>query len=286
MDCARPTCRSCACRVCVRVTAGRCCIRTRTTRSTASRGDLRSSVGNGTNTLQSLKGIPSQQEAVSLVARIPLVGGDCMPNPHSVVDGIQTLTLLPGHAPGGTGFMAVRFLSGRTARLDMAAPHASVWLQVLDSLQQEGEPAYVEVDPKTDIITRLLAPLRVRVTGINPLQVGGAVEVELEVSQARHQLRPTNPDFAQLLAALQNAQAQGGEVFVTETVNDHEIIDVRPAFPFAAAVAGPPAAGGLPPPGAPPMAAASIVTPARAQALFNLVNAQTCNALAPAVPCI
>ncbi|HYT87982.1 MAG TPA: protein-glutamine glutaminase family protein, partial [Gemmataceae bacterium] len=209
-----------------------------------------------------------------------------MPNPHSVVDGIQTLTLLPGHAPGGTGFMAVRFLSGRTARLDMAAPHASVWLQVLDSLQQEGEPAYVEVDPKTDIITRLLAPLRVRVTGINPLQVGGAVEVELEVSQARHQLRPTNPDFAQLLAALQNAQAQGGEVFVTETVNDHEIIDVRPAFPFAAAVAGPPAAGGLPPPGAPPMAAASIVTPARAQALFNLVNAQTCNALAPAVPCI
>lgn len=126
-------------------------------------------------------------------------------------------------------FITLQFASDQSARLDMSSPQAAVWASVLDSLRLSGQPAYVEVDPSTNVVSTLLIPLRVRVASLTPTAAGDAVEVELIISHARHTLRRDHPDFDRLLAALEQARDQGAEVLVTESPESHAIIDVRPA---------------------------------------------------------
>lgn len=123
----------------------------------------------------------------------------------------------------------VKFTGGKAAALDMTTPRSAVWADVLDSRRRADQPVYVEIDPETNQITELLLPLTVRVEQINPLDKGGDVEVELVISHARHYLRRKRAGFDEMLKSLQAARKQGTEVLVTETPNDHEIIDVRPA---------------------------------------------------------
>ena len=102
------------------------------------------------------------------------------------------------------------------------------WEAVLDDLRQANEPVFLETDPNTNIITQVLLPKSVVVADIAPAPVGNKHEVDLEISQARHYLNTTNPDYQELLSALTVALKQGAAVLVTETLDDHEIIDVRP----------------------------------------------------------
>jgi hypothetical protein len=176
-------------------------------------------------------------------------------------------------------YVDIAFEGGRKARLDMTTSRAAVWADILDSLRQAGEPAYVEIDPASGDITELLRPLRVRVGALTPDATGDTVEVELIISAARHYLRATNPDFQELLSILQTAQQQGSTVLVTETLDDHEIIDVK-------LLPGPP--GPEPAEEPPPVGPADTipVTPQRAQQLFDLMNARSCAPATAQAPCI
>lgn len=201
-----------------------------------------------------------------------------MPKPNVIVDRVKSLdhpnrplaiaqgVRLPGHV--------VVHLAGGTSLLDLQDPRAAVWEGILDDLRQTNEPVYLETDPTTNVIQQLLYPLSVVVAGIAPAPVGNLHEVELEISQARHYLNTANPDYQQLLNALTVARQQGAPVLVTETLAEHEIIDVRPApAPFA----GGPALMVMPPAGPfgnPPAVTAGI-TPQQAQQLFALVASQS-----------
>jgi sugar phosphate isomerase/epimerase len=109
----------------------------------------------------------------------------------------------------------------------MTADRSRIWADVLRSLSESGQPAYVEIDPETSAITQLLLPIPYRVQRIAPARDG--LEVELVISHARHYLRKSNPRFEELRKALEAARAAQAPVLVTETLNEHEIIDVRPA---------------------------------------------------------
>lgn len=207
-----------------------------------------------------------------------------MPHPHAIVDVVSRIDP-PLQAPAATvlnatpGGLTIRFASGQTARLDPADPQSVAWAEILDDLRKLHAPVYVEVDPRTGAITRLLIPLTVTVSAVHPTAAGD-VEAELEISHARHVVRPTNPDFKQIVAALQAAQRQGTPVIVTETEDDHEIIDVRSA---------PPAVGpALAPTTGPPTVnlALQAVTPQRAQQLFDLVSLKSCHPVTVPPPCI
>jgi hypothetical protein len=177
--------------------------------------------------------------------------------------------------------VAIQFNGGQSAFLDMSSSQSAVWASVLTSLSQADLPAYVEVDPATNVVTQLLVPLRVRVGNLTPSPDDDAVDVELIVSHGRHTLRRTNPDFDQFLELLQTARDQGTTVFVTETPDTHEIIDVRQApAPLALPefeATTPPNLDLVPTP----------VTLQRAYELFNMVNSQLCcpgDAPAPCIP--
>ncbi len=156
-----------------------------------------------------------------------------MAKPNAFVDGVSGLSRPPeamaakmARAP--SRFVTVSFQGGRSGLLDMTVSRSAVWAEVLDSLRQTSQPAYVEVDPETNIITELYCPVVVRVGALNKIGKSDDVEVELVISHARHYLRRKNPDFKRLLEILQTALKKKMMVVVTEAHDGHEIIDVRP----------------------------------------------------------
>lgn len=175
----------------------------------------------------------------------------------------------------------VHFDNGRSAGLDSADPSAATYTAVLDELSRMTLAAYVEVDPATQAIKRLLVPLEDKITKI-VLTRSEDIEVELEVSNARHFLKRTHQDFESLLKTLRDAREKGIPVRVTENESGEEIIDVSP----------------VPNPPSPAMQATlrtssadlsqelHTVTPARAQELFSFVADRSCDPITPRPPCI
>lgn len=205
-----------------------------------------------------------------------------MPNSNAFVDFVGPgPSPLEAFVPGltaGPQHVTIPFQRGRSGWLDLSKPHATVWASVLDSMRQFNAPAYVEIDPATNEITNLLVPLSVGVENITP--VGNDREVELVISHAKHFLRAANPDFEQLLEALERARANKTLVAVTETA-DHDIIDVRP-LPGTSVTARLESA-------AEEIAAPSptvSVTLGQVQQMFNLVSPKICCPATAAAPCI
>ncbi|MDX2138701.1 MAG: protein-glutamine glutaminase family protein [Chloroflexota bacterium] len=207
-----------------------------------------------------------------------------MPNPNALVDGVNSVAPLTESTTAqstaqGSQYRSVTFQSGRSALLDLAQPRSQVWAEVLEDLRRTNQPVYIEIEPETNLISELLLPIVYRVGEITPTTDG--MTVELIISHAIHTLQRSNPDYDELLATLETARDQRTAVIVTETLNEHEIIDVREApAPFVEADAAP---QDIRPEMAPP---ASVVTMQRARELFALVNARVCCAGNPTAPCI
>lgn len=233
-----------------------------------------------------------------------------MPNPNAVVSTI--LRFEPAmDRPAEEMLRAERGLSveladGRLARLDPADPRSAGLAQVLDGLSKQRLPVYLEVDPATSAITRLLIPHVTRIMGIRPIDEG-VFGVELELSHARHVLRRGSTDFEEMEGQLRGALRTGARVILTED-DAHEIIDIRAYTP------GP---EGPPPPFPEPEFPPRLPWPWRwirqllyrvwlwpwwpwwwfwwwfrckstttAQQVFNAMNATSCNPLTVPPPCI
>jgi hypothetical protein len=200
-----------------------------------------------------------------------------MANPQAI---FGTITEITRDERGGN----VILVDGKTVRFDPADKRASAFASILDDLRQRKMPVYIETDPASGFIKRVYLPKLVRVERISETPDG--VSVTFEQSHARHVVRRDSADAAELLQALRQA---GKERWLAVTVNDAaEILDVRPYDP-------PFELPRLEPPPARAQWWTSIwwpwnwfgcVTKTRAQQLFNLCAATTCNPLTVPPPCI
>ena len=148
---------------------------------------------------------------------------------NALVEGISDLARpapdRSGEMPGvAEDYLEVRFESGRSGLLDMREHRSTVWADVLRSLHEQNEPAYVEIDPETGEITELLLPIRLSVLRVEPVDDG--LVLELSPSHGAHYLRRSHPDFGELRTLLEQAREPRAQVLVTET-DHHEIVDVR-----------------------------------------------------------
>ncbi len=155
-----------------------------------------------------------------------------MPNPNAVVS--RTIRLDPplDRAPAEM-LRAERGLSvvldgGRRARLDPGNPRSAGLAQILDGLSKQRLPVYLEIDPATEAITRLLVPLVARVVSIS--STGNVLDVELDSSHARHLLPLGTPDSADLQRLLREALQSHQAIVITED-DAHRIIDIRTFTP-------------------------------------------------------
>ncbi|HMF90724.1 MAG TPA: protein-glutamine glutaminase family protein [Candidatus Angelobacter sp.] len=217
-----------------------------------------------------------------------------MPNPNALVGLVGridppveklSVTEYLRKYPGG---VAVVLEGEQTARL-LPGDRTAGMLEILEQLRQLRAPVYLEVRPESKEITRLLIPLVTRVSNVS--ESGADFEVDLQASHARHQVKRKNPDFAQLLETLRAAREKNATLIVTEA-DDHEIIDARPSE-----VESNLRPGAIPTPGKEGpgwfrrlcrrwFGCLCCVTPKRAQELFDLCSATTCNPLTVPAPCI
>lgn len=211
-----------------------------------------------------------------------------MPNPNAVVSRVVRLEEF-----------SVELEGERRVRLEQADPRSARLAQILNDLARQQLPVYLEVDPETSVITRLLIPHVARVARLDTTEDG--YEVELEFSHARHFLLRSSPDFAELERLLREALQSRAPVIVTED-DVHRIIHVRPFRP------GPD--GRLPPSLQPPPPAPSLLrwlrnllnrvylwqwwpwwcwrcmSLSRAQQVFDAMSATSCDPLTVPAPCI
>jgi hypothetical protein len=173
-----------------------------------------------------------------------------------------------------------------SARIEGADERARGLAGILEQLQKDRKPAYLEIDPETRVVTRIRVPVLVRVQDIL-VDTSGDIRVRLERSHALPGVRHERADYEEVAGTLREAKAKGD--WVALTADGPEILDVRPYKP---------------PWDEPPRRIDELrpriewwkkllpwtwfrcVSLARAQQLFNLCAAQSCNPLTVPVPCI
>src|SRR5258706_14736030 len=112
-----------------------------------------------------------------------------MPNSNAVVSSIIRLDPPLDRAPAemlrAERGLSVELEGGRRVRLDPANPRSAGFAQILDGLNKQRLPVYLEVDPATSAITRVLIPYVARVLAVDRIDED-TLDVKLEYSHARH----------------------------------------------------------------------------------------------------
>jgi hypothetical protein len=229
-----------------------------------------------------------------------------MPNPNAIVSSIfglePPLTRSPHELLQAGGGLWVLLEDNRRIRLDPANPRSPGLAQIMDGIAREHLLVYLEIDPATDFIERLLIPTVTRVKRVTNIP-DGTLQADLEYSEARHLLRADSPDFKAYSDQLRRAQASGAPLIITED-DAHAIIDVRafvpgPDRPTPPHLREPQPAESPAPSGTLrdlirrvwhwrhwPWWCWRCLPARRAQAAFDAMSATTCNALTVPPPCI
>ena len=161
----------------------------------------------------------------------------------------------------------VTFNNDQTGLLDMDSLRAVHWAEMIDAQSRENQPVYIEVDEESNVITNLLIPSTFKVDKIT-IDEFGNLNVLFQPSSAVHLLLKSESNFDAMQTKLQEALDNGTELVVTETRDEHEIIDIRfPEF-FSDGTAD----LSPTPPEDPP------VVEARALEVFNNMSGETCSA--------
>ena len=152
-----------------------------------------------------------------------------MPNPNAIVSRIARFEP-PVDQPildilKAEGGLSVVLEDNQVVRLDPEDERSPGFAQILEGLQKLEKPVYIEVNPETSTVSRLLIPHVSRVAAIKLIDEG-VLDIQLELSHGRHTLREKSPDFKELEKQLREVLKSGAPVALTED-DSHEIIDVR-----------------------------------------------------------
>lgn len=160
-----------------------------------------------------------------------------MPN-FSIVDKVSRVNLNDASALKGTAdireslsnedLATVELQNGSSFVVNQADNQSTIWLNLLNEFSETEESVYLEVEPETNIVQRLLLPKLYMVSGIEENSDDERQYVELEISHARHFISLSNPNYERLLNNLEEALEQNQPVLITEKLDEPEIIDVSP----------------------------------------------------------
>lgn len=235
-----------------------------------------------------------------------------MPNPNAIVTTVVRLDPPLDREPAEQlkleGGMSAELRTGERVRLDPGNPRSVGFAHVLDGLSRQKLPVYLEVDPVTAFVERVLVPHVTRVAAIAAGPEG--LDVEIEMSHARHVLPRGAADFEEIEGRLRESRDAGIVITLTED-DGHQIIDVRGFTPDPDSPVPPlPPKPPLPGPG-PRLPAGPFgwlkdflrwfwrwrlwpwhwypwgcISPAHAQQVFDAMAAKSCDPLTVPAPCI
>ena len=146
-----------------------------------------------------------------------------MPNPNAFVG--RVLRLSPPEARPGEE-RSVILGDDRRFALDPADPKSEGLARVLEGVAKLARPVYLEREPTTGFVRRLLLPDVSRVARVSTLP-DDSLAVLLEMSHARRTLQKGSPDFAAFGQLLREAERNGAMPLIVTFEDDGTIIDVR-----------------------------------------------------------
>jgi len=137
-------------------------------------------------------------------------------------DGPVIVDIVTGIEDPAAGTIRVHLRDHQDVRLDEQDIH----LMFLQTSQEYATPIYLEIEIDSRLILEVLAPYDSPVAALREAPPDG-YEVELIYSAAFHFLMYDQPGFEAMLAELQASLDDGSSRLVTESRDEHEIIDVR-----------------------------------------------------------
>lgn len=206
---------------------------------------------------------------------------------------------LRGAGPEGrmveAGGLSVELDEGRNVRLDPENPRSEGFARVLAGLSELRHPVYLELDPKTEAVSRLIIPAVGEVRDVR--EVADGLEIQIDKSHGRFLLRRDQDDFAEMESTVREARSAGTLVMLSPD-DAQEVADVR-FFRHG------PDDGPVPDFLRRPTTKLSLfdhiwlwpfwpwrwswyrcISSAHAQQIFDAMSATTCNPNAIAAPCI
>jgi hypothetical protein len=196
--------------------------------------------------------------------------------------------------------LSVELEGDRRVRFNPEDPRSVGFIQILDGLNRQRMPVYLELEPNTSVITRLLIPHVTHIAGFRRSDDKTGLYIELEYSHGRHLLKYDFENYADLKNVIDRAIQCGEPVILTED-DAHIIIDVRFFKPGPDGPFSPPK---LPKPLPWPLKWFRdllrwiwmwpwwlwwwfrCISAGRAQQVFNAMNSTSCDPLTVPVPCI
>src|ERR1041384_5929527 len=124
---------------------------------------------------------------------------------RAIVGTVQRSELAPDALAGpGAPPVTFHFHGGERAQLSGADPRSAHYRSILSDAQEAQVPVHVTVDDSNTILElRIPLPPDI-VTAITPVDPD-TLDIDLQLSHARHVLRRSNPDFEGLRAKLESA---------------------------------------------------------------------------------
>jgi len=171
--------------------------------------------------------------------------------------------------------VTVQLTSGESGRLDMTDPRAVLWARIIEELAEEHRPVYLEIDEEMGVITNLLIPALYRVERVDEDEHGDLM-IRLQPSHAVHFVLRSDPNSSAMQSSLWAALADGSDRLITETRDEHEIIDVRLPERVTRGTGSSPTTPAEDPP----------VSEARSKQVFGNMGAESCDPCGPSSDCI
>jgi hypothetical protein len=143
-----------------------------------------------------------------------------MPDPNAIVGWVERLIPPVGEPKRDEARgRVVSFANGRSVAFDPADPKAEALARVIDSASRLKRPVYIEVDPRSGYVKRLLLPDLSQPGEVRARD--GGLDVLLKESHAIRRLDRAHPDFADFEKLLR------GRDWLIVTPDGGDIIDVR-----------------------------------------------------------
>lgn len=147
-----------------------------------------------------------------------------MPNPNALVG--RVVRLDPTFEERPRGERSVILGGEERARLDPADPKTDGYARVLDSAAKAGRPVYLEIDPATGLVRRLLLPDFGAVEQVK-IADDDSLRVLMAHGHAVHTLRPSHEDFAAFAERLRESARDRRMPLIITFERDGVIVDVR-----------------------------------------------------------
>lgn len=130
---------------------------------------------------------------------------------------------------GDRDVTALLLANGGSHAIDKKNPLYDTWSRFLTDRHASGAPVYVESDPDSRLVQRVLAPIERHVMFISPKAENKRLAVAFHMAPSMFYLKEDHPRFEAFLRDLVDGMRNGSPLLVTTDPTTHEILDVRGA---------------------------------------------------------